>query len=341
MTTGGDVALAQLNDAAILVADFAAAETFRLQWAGCTKQSVTRAGRGPGELIRVGSAAVTAGALILYDPTAKRVLRVTGDSADLDFTIVLERTPLGAKLAAVDSANALYFEERPLAIASEGVRLADTAMIVRVDRAGDRVPIATLRRAPVATRTVTSTMPNGNISQRSVSYSLPFQPEDAWTVQRTGSICIFRSGRNQLVCWSGADSTVGPPLALPTFEVSESDRLESSLPPGFDSLVEWPARKPATVGTSLVPSTDGLAYARLSTPAQDRLPRYAVIDERGELAMVLRLAAPGSLLLATPSHFYSVEAKEDGTEWLVRTPKPADPGDAVAGATSRDQRAPR
>jgi hypothetical protein len=248
---------------------------------------------------------------------------------------------------ATDAAGRLYFEGIPLVMGPNGPSSADSAPVIRYDRATRRADTLAWLRLPKSSASV-STSGGGN-NQRvmlRVGGSTPFAARDAWSVLPNGTVAIVRVAdyHVELVAPTGA-VTRGPAVPFTAIPVGEAEKREyreqqknrqvvaimrtegpggsrtqaSATPPAFEEPDSWPATKPPFAEGGVLAAPTGELWVARSRRGGDAVPTYDIFSAAGRL--VRRAAFPPRTRVVgfgPGGVVYTVRSDEDDLQWLQR-----------------------
>lgn len=265
------------------------------------------------------SAVFTVGDTIFLSDWGKRRATVWSGDGKLIDSIPAPDLLRGSMPRSRDAAGQLYFEMGPLP-GRDGSGNRDSAAIVRAPR--DLSRFDTLARlSPLDLKEMDRE--NSRRFERMV-----FSGKDLWGVWPDGTIWIARLLRNQLETRDAlGQATRGPELPDPVYEVTQADRnrylqgFPADIRPKETDL-PWALIHPPFVAAYMQPG-NGI-WLEKSKPALDSVRRIQVLDQKGGLTRILRLAGSARVIAVGTDRILVAEQFEKGVRLMqVRIPAPA------------------
>ncbi|MDQ8162408.1 MAG: hypothetical protein P3C10_07485 [Gemmatimonadota bacterium] len=373
-------AVRELKDGRLLVVDSRDKLVQLINFATNSAAKVGREGSGPGEYgVPTQLFAMPGDSSVIFDPLNQRYLTVHPDGKPgASFRVGDEsagpppgaprppqgpRPPAGAPGGAQvirigglgfgmprasDARGRLYFEGGGLSMGPNGPVTADTAPIVRYDRATKAVDTLAWVRLPKNNASVKSSGSGGNQRMEvRIGGRTPYPSRDGWTVLANGTLVIVRVADYHVELVSPTRVvTRGPAVAHTPVAVGNAEKQAyrdaakntggiaimrtdggpggaqtraSSGPPPFEEPTEWPAAKPPFIASEILPTPTGEIWVARNRPASEAVPWYDVFSPTGSLT--------GRVLLPTKTRVvgfgaggavYTVRLDEDDLQYLQR-----------------------
>ncbi|MBU6365684.1 MAG: hypothetical protein KJT01_05685 [Gemmatimonadetes bacterium] len=250
--------------------------------------------------------------------------------------------PMGA-----DAAGRLYFEGIPLVMGPNGPTGADSAPVIRYDRATLRADTLAWLRLP---KNVAEVRSSGSATNQRVMLRIgggtPYAARDAWTVLPNGTVAIARVADYHLDLVPAQGAVVrGPAVPYSAVPVGEAEKREyreqqknrqgvaimrtegsggsrtqasAALPP-FEEPDRWPATKPAFPENGMMAAPNGEVWVLRHRKAGDEVPVYDVFSAAGRLVRRAQFPARTRVVGFGPGGVvYTVRSDEDDLQWLQR-----------------------
>lgn len=359
------VGVRELRDGRLIVTDTRdkIVQVVDLKSGSATK--VGREGSGPGEYgLPAQLFAFPGDSSAVFDPLNQRYLMVlpdgkpgatfrVGDDAprsDAPATggrrVMIGGMGLGMPRAS-DAKGSLYFEGSPIVFGPNGPVAADSAPLVRYQRATKQADTLAWLMLPKGDAQVKT---SGSAGQQNVSVRIggmtPYASRDQWTVLPNGTLVIARVKDYHLDFISPTKQlTRGPAVAFTPVKVGNAEKEEfrkaarnptgvaimrtvedrggqarsqtSTGVPPFEEPAAWPATKPPF--TSILTGPTGELWVARSRSAADEIPAYDVFNAAG--ALTARITFPKRtrvVALGTGGTVYTVRTDEDDLQYLQR-----------------------
>ncbi len=363
-------AVRELRDGRLLVVD---SRDKIVQLVNFTANSATKVGRegsGPGEYgLPTQLFALPADSSVIFDPLNQRYLMVHPDGkAGASFRIGDEPAAaprpqqgqrqdgqitriggLGFGLPrASDARGRLYFEGGGISMGPNGPITADTAPIVRYDRATKAVDTLAWVQLPKNNASVKSSGAGGNQRMEvRIGGRTPYPARDAWTVLPNGTIVIARVGTYRLDLVSPTRTvTRGSTVSYTPVKVGSAEKQEyreasknsggisitrtdggpggaqtraSTAPPPFEEPSEWPSTKPPFNGNGIFATPSGDIWVARNRAASDPIPTYDVFSAAGKLTGRVALPKLTRVIgFGAGGTVYTIRVDEDDLQYLQR-----------------------
>lgn len=289
--------VAELRDGRVLVTDFQGPTLQLLDFGRGQQTAIGRPGGGPNEY-RMPDRPLSIGGdtLLVPDLGQHRFLRVTGDGRLAGTMEFPAASGMSGQFHGADRRGRIYYVGSRYA--GDGRHIgaaADSAPLIRWDRATNRLDtLARLRMPPIA-KPATGGAPK---SQVIMMRPQPFGAEDDWAVTPDGRVAIIRAA-DYRVEWIGADGkrSVSAPNAYQRERVTRADKdrilkpaqammstgAKFSVPAGKESDFVWPDYKPPFVAHFTLVTPEGRIWVQRSV-AEGAEPVWDELDERGQVA---------------------------------------------------------
>jgi len=253
---------------------------------------------------------------------------------------------LGRPMAS-DAAGRLYFEGIPLVMGPNGPTGADSAPVIRYDRATRRADTLAWLRLPKGTAEVrTSGGGNNQLVMMRIGGNTPYPARDAWGVLPNGTVAVARVADYHLELYPPGGTVVrGAPVPFSPVRVGEAEKREyreqvknrqgvaimrtegsggsrtqanASIPP-FEEPEQWPATKPAFPESGVLTSPAGEVWVLRHRAASDPVPTYDVFSAAGRLVRRAQFPPRTRVVGFGPAGVvYTVRSDEDDLQWLQR-----------------------
>lgn len=248
---------------------------------------------------------------------------------------------------ASDAAGRLYFEGIPLVMGPNGPTSADSAPVIRYDRATRRADTLAWLRLPKGTAEVrTSGGGNNQRVMMRIGGNTPYPARDAWSVLPNGTVAVARVADYHLELYPPGGTVVrGAPVSFTPVRVGEAEKREyreqvknrqgvaimrtegsggsrtqasASLPP-FEEPEQWPAAKPPFPESGVMTSPAGEVWVLRHRAADDPVPTYDVFSAAGRLVRRAQFPPRTRVVGFGPAGVvYTVRSDEDDLQWLQR-----------------------
>jgi hypothetical protein len=246
-----------------------------------------------------------------------------------------------------DAAGRLYFEGIPLVMGPNGPTSADSAPVIRYDRATRGTDTVAWLRLPKGGASVSSS--GGGNNQRvmvRVGGSTPFAARDAWSVLPNGTVAIVRVADYHVELVGPAGTvTRGPAVPFTPIAVGEAEKREyreqqknrqvvaimrtdgpggsrtqaSATPPPFEEPDRWPATKPPFAEGGVLAAPTGELWVARNRRAGDEVPTYDIFSAAGRLVRRAQFPPRTRVVGFGPGGVvYTVRSDEDDLQWLQR-----------------------
>lgn len=335
----------ELADGRVLVADGIDNVVLRVDLASQKLDTIGRSGQGPGEykapdalfpLPGQGTLVVDLGnaRLSIFDGAGKyreSIPIAQGQPGQGAFSLIFPR--------AVDAAGRIYYQ--PLG----GGPRADSAVVIRWDRAAGRFDsVARVKLPPMITKE-SGGANNRNVRQRPT----PYPPQDSWAVAPDGRVALVRAPVYRVDWASPAGTrTTGKPIAAASVAIREAEKKEYLADQAANGLsvamenrngqvsmrftrgqsegateeaeaiaaTEWPASKPIATGL-LLTGPDGRLWVERSVPA-GAARTYDVVGPDGAVARRVTLPVGRRVVGFGARGLYVRHIDADGINYLER-----------------------
>lgn len=326
--------LRELSDGRVLITDGTEVSVRILDFRSGSAHPIGRSGSGPREYTRPGPLYPAGGdTTLLLDLGGRRLLTILPDGQLLNRVLSLPVVSGGFKPPrGVDARGRTYFDLAD--ILAPGLEISASrgiAPVLRWTPATSQVDtIAEIGFPPMGP------VPGG-ASMRPMP---PYQPRDAWAVDRDGRVAVVRHApyRVEWFLPERSQSVVGPivshePVPIgraerdawldrlaqgPGIVVSQGgDRRTVSPPRPSVGQFDWPAHKPPFEGGAWI-SPDREVWVQRSRPATAARPIYDVFDRAGRPVRQVELPAGRRIVGFGTRGLYAVRTDDDGLLWLER-----------------------
>lgn len=365
-------AVRELKDGRLLVVDSRDKLVQLVNLASKTATKVGREGSGPGEYgLPTQLFALPGDSSVIFDPLNQRYLMVLPDGKPgVSFRVGDEpagpprpqpgqRPEGGAQIMrigglgfgmprAADARGRLYFEGGGITMGPTGPVTADTAPIVRYDRATKAADTIAWVRLPKNNASVKASGSGGNQRMEvRIGGRTPYPARDAWTVLPNGTVVIARVSdyHLDLVSPSGA-TTRGAAVTYTPVKVGSAEKQEyrdqsknvtamaitrteggsggsqtraSTAPPPFEEPSEWPGTKPPFNGNGIFATPNGEIWVARNRSASDPIPAYDVFSATGKLTGKVVLPKQTRVIgFGAGGSVYTVRVDDDDLQYLQR-----------------------
>ena len=365
-------AIRELKDGRLLVVD---SRDKLVQLVNLTTNNASKVGRegsGPGEYgIPTQLFALPGDSSVIFDPLNQRYLMVHPDGKPgVTFRVgdepsgpprpqqgqrpegggqVIRLGGLGFGLPrAADARGRLYFEGGGISMGPNGPVTADTAPIVRYDRATKAVDTLAWVHLPKNNASVKASGSGGNQRMEvRIGGRTPYPARDAWTVLPNGTVVIARVGDYHLDLVSPTRVvTRGAAVAFTAVKVGNAEKQEyrdqaknaggiaimrteggpggsqtraSTAPPPFEEPAEWPGTKPPFNSNGIFVTPTGDIWIARNRPASDAVPTYDVFSATGKLTGKVVLPKQTRVIgFGAGGTVYTIRVDEDDLQHLQR-----------------------
>ena len=249
---------------------------------------------------------------------------------------------------ASDARGRLYFEGGGISMGPNGPVTADTAPIVRYDRASKAVDTLAWVQLPKNNASVKSSGSGGNQRMEiRIGNRTPYPARDAWTVLPNGTVVIARVGDYHLELVSPTRAvTRGATVAFTPVQVGNAEKQEyrdqsknaggisisrtdggsggaqtraSTAPPPFEEPAEWPKAKPPFNSSGIFVTPTGEIWIARNRSASDPVPSYDVFSATGKLTGKVVLPKQTRVIgFGSGGTIYTIRVDDDDLQYLQR-----------------------
>lgn len=249
---------------------------------------------------------------------------------------------------ASDARGRLYFEGGGISMGPNGPVTADTAPIVRYDRASKAVDTLAWVQLPKNNASVKSSGSGGNQRMEiRIGNRTPYPARDAWTVLPNGTVVIARVGDYHLELVSPTRAvTRGATVAFTPVQVGNAEKQEyrdqsknaggisisrtdggsggaqtraSTAPPPFEEPAEWPKAKPPFNSSGIFVTPTGEIWIARNRSASDPVPSYDVFSAAGKLTGKVVLPKQTRVIgFGSGGTIYTIRVDDDDLQYLQR-----------------------
>jgi hypothetical protein len=318
-------------------------------------KKVGREGSGPKEYaLPMALIALPADSSAVFDPLNSRLLVVLPNGEPGDFLTLAQpqaaRGPGGGMMMMgmnppryTDAKGRVYMAGSPVAMGPNGPVSAESLAILRLDRAAKKTD--TLGYARLPKNTVQASGNQGNMSVR-IGGGNPYAPRDEWVVTPDGRVAVIRSPEYR-VDWIAPTRSQGAPIPFERIKLTEGHKQQwrdsrrnatmiavtndngrrsvSAGPPGgrgapsIPEPTDWPEYMPPFAGqNALFVAPNGQIWVARTREANDRVPKYDVLDASGKVAMRVALPAQTRVVGFGNGVVYTIRTDEDDLQYLQR-----------------------
>jgi len=365
-------AVRELKDGRLLVVD---SRDKLVQLVNLTANSATKVGRegsGPGEYgLPTQLFALPGDSSVIFDPLNQRYLIVHPDGKPgVSFRVgddpsgppkpqrgqrsegagqVMRIGGLGFGMPrASDARGRLYFEGGGISMGPNGPITADTAPIVRYDRASKAVDTLAWVQLPRNNASVKTSGSGGNQRMEvRIGARTPYPARDAWTVLPNGTLVIARVGDYHLELVSPTRAvTRRATVAHTPVKVGNAEKQEyrdasknaggisinrtdggpggaqtsaSTAPPPFEEPAEWPSTKPPFNANGIFATPAGEIWVARNRSASDPIPTYDVFSATGkQIGKVVLPKQTRVIGFGAGGTVYTIRVDDDDLQYLQR-----------------------
>jgi hypothetical protein len=346
----------ELRDGRVVVADGREKTVQLVDLKAGTATKIGREGSGPGEYaLPMRLLGLPGDTSAVYDPLNRRFLLIGPDGKAGAFASYetqdnsVGRVRLSVPRA-VDARGRLYSVGSSFNIGPSGPSTsADSAPLLRLDRATRKTDTVTFIHVPPATVTTSGGGSNTNVSVRAGGGN-PFAATDEWAVVPDGRVAVIRV-KDYHVDWyaPNGQKTAGPAIAYEKVKVTDEDKKQyreraasgaglaismtqrvgpggttSSANVGAPTNVQlpeptdWPDVKPPFVGNAAMGAPNGQVWVLRTRAAKDKIPTYDVFDASGKIVSRVALPANTRLIGFGNGTVYLARSDEDDLQYLQR-----------------------
>ena len=249
---------------------------------------------------------------------------------------------------ASDARGRLYFEGGGISMGPNGPVTADTAPIVRYDRASKAVDTLAWVQLPNNNASVKSSGSGGKQRMEiRIGGRTPCPARDAWTVLSNGTVVIARVGDYHLELVSPTRAvTRGAAVAFTPVHVGNAEKQEyrdqsknaggisisrtdggpggaetraSAAPPPFEEPAEWPKAKPPFNSSGVFVTPAGEIWIARNRSASDPVPSYDVCSTAGKLTGKVVLRRQTRVIgFGSGGTIYTIRVDDDDLPYLQR-----------------------
>jgi hypothetical protein len=291
-----------------------------------------RVGAGPREFQRPHALFAGAGDTTrMLDLNGRRLLTIGPDGRLTDHESRLGMVSGGFKPPrGMDDQGRIYFDLSGILTAGlERSAALGQAHVLRLDPRTSTIDTVAAIRVPPMSMT-------GNAQSGPVP---PYQPEDAWAVDRAGRVAVVRHDPYRVEWFSPGQPTVaGPAVAFEPVSIGRAEReawldritagagivvtqngqSRTLRPPRPDAdALAWPRAMPPFDGPAWI-TGQGEVWIRRNRAANVPRPLYDVFDGRGRLVRQVELPAGRQLVGTGKRAVYAVRVDDVGLSWLER-----------------------
>jgi hypothetical protein len=347
----------ELRDGRVIAADAREKTVQMIDLKAGTATKIGREGSGPGEFaLPIRLLALPGDTSAVYDPLNRRYLLIGPDGKVGAFASyeVQDNTSGRIRLSiprSIDARGRLYsvgpsFNINPTGPSSS----ADSAPILRLDRATKKSDTVAFVHTPRATVTTSGGGNNTNVSVRAGGGN-PFAATDEWAVTPDGRVAVLRV-KDYHVDWymPNGQKTTGPAIAYTKVKVTDEDKkqyreraasgaagsaimMTQRVGPGGTSSsanvgaptnlqlpepTDWPDVKPAFVANAAVGAPNGQVWVLRTRSAKDKIPTYDVFDPSGKVLSRVALPENTRLVGFGTGTVYLARSDEDDLQYLQR-----------------------
>ena len=347
----------ELRDGRIIVADAREKTVQLIDLKAGRATKLGREGSGPGEYaLPMRLLGLPGDTSAVYDPLNRRYLLIGPDGKVGAFASYepAENTSGRIRITiprAIDDRGRLYsvgpsFNVNPTGPSSS----ADSAPILRLDRATKKTDTVAFIHTPAATITTSGGGNGQNVSVRAGGGN-PFAATDDWAVLPDGRVAVLRV-KDYHVDWylPNGQKASGPAIAYEKIKVTDEDKkqyreraasgaagtaivMSQRVGPGGTSSsasvgaptniqlpepTDWPDVKPPFTSNAAVGAPNGQMWVLRTRSAKDKIPTYDVFDASGKVVSRVALPANTRLLGFGIGTVYLARSDEDDLQYLQR-----------------------
>lgn len=359
----------ELRDGRVIVADPRDKVVSVIDFRSGSSTSIGREGSGPQEFgMPMRLYVAPSDTTFLFDPINSRYLLIGPDAKPINtFRTDAETPPQrpaagganpGPQIIAAagligrttDARGRIYGEGQSFSIGPNGPTSADSAPLVRYDRATRRLDTLAYVKLPKANTQVTG---GGNNQRVMIGGANPLSPRDEWTVFPDGRVAIVRAA-DYHVDWVMPDGTrrTARPIAFTPIRMNAAEiRYEEGLrnaaranqmsismnnnngqvtrsaqmgapagAPPLEPLTDWPDAKPPFRSgiASVMARPNGELWVRRTENAQARGTLYDVITVQGTVSHQVRIPDGWTLVGFGNNTIYTTRKDADDLVYLQR-----------------------
>jgi hypothetical protein len=347
----------ELRDGRVIAADAREKTVQVIDLKSGTATKIGREGSGPGEYaLPMRLLGFPGDTSAVYDPLNRRYLMINPDGKVGAFASYesQDNGPGRMRISmprTIDAKGRLYSVGPSFNIGPNGPSTsADSAPILRLDRATRKTDTVAFIHIPPATVTTSGGGSNTNVSVRAGGGN-PFAATDEWAVTPDGRVAVLRV-KDYHVDWyaPNGQKTSGPAIAFEKIRVTDEDKkqyrersasgaaglaitMSQRVGPGgttssanvgapptvqLPEPTDWPDVKPPFLGSAAIGAPNGQVWVLRTRPAKDKIPTYDVIDATGKVVSRVALPANTRLVGFGNGTVYLARSDEDDLQYLQR-----------------------
>ena len=347
----------ELRDGRVIAADAREKTVQVIDLKSGTATKIGREGSGPGEYaLPMRLLGLPGDTSAVYDPLNRRYLMINPDGKVGAFASYesQDNGPGRMRISmprTIDAKGRLYSVGPSFNIGPNGPSTsADSAPILRLDRATRKTDTVAFIHIPPATVTTSGGGSNTNVSVRAGGGN-PFAATDEWAVTPDGRVAVLRV-KDYHVDWyaPNGQKTSGPAIAFEKIKVTDEDKkqyrersasgaaglaitMSQRVGPGgttssanvgapptvqLPEPTDWPDVKPPFLGSAAIGAPNGQVWVLRTRPAKDKIPTYDVIDATGKVVSRVALPANTRLVGFGNGTVYLARSDEDDLQYLQR-----------------------
>ena len=347
----------ELRDGRVIAADAREKTVQLIDLKAGTATKIGREGSGPGEYaLPMRLVGLPGDTSAVYDPLNRRFLLIGPDGKVGAFASyeTQDNSPGRMRISVprgVDARGRLYsvgpsYNLNPTTGASNS---ADSAPILRLDRATKKTDTVAFVHIPPVTVTTSGSSGNTNVAVRAGGGN-PYAATDEWAVMPDGRVAVFRV-KDYHVDWyaPNGQKTSGPPIAFEKIKVTDEDKKQyreraasgagmaismsqrvgpggttssatAGAPPNvrLPEPTDWPDVKPPFVGNAALGAPNGQVWLLRTRSAKDNIPTYDVFDATGKVVSRVALPVNTRLVGFGNGTVYLARSDEDDLQYLQR-----------------------